>query len=98
MQWEPSSVYRFNDLLAGLRVMYNNGVANKYFYMGDDSPNGHKYGLVNIAAFLAQSMKETVSSSFAARISFNQWPNPNPDDNSNPNRSSTMHVMKTLGI
>jgi len=60
MQWEPSSVYRYDDLLAGLRVMYNDGVANKYFFMGDDTPNGHKYGLVNIAAFLAQSMKETI--------------------------------------
>jgi hypothetical protein len=40
--------------------MYKNGVANKFFYMGDDCPNGHKYGLVNIAAFLAQSMKETI--------------------------------------
>jgi predicted chitinase len=60
MQWEPSSVYRYNDLLAALRVMYNDGVANKFFFMGDDSPNGHKYGLVNIAAFLAQSMKETI--------------------------------------
>ena len=60
MQWEPSSVYRYDDLLAGLRVMYNDGVANKYFFMGDDTPNGYKYGLVNIAAFLAQSMKETI--------------------------------------
>jgi predicted chitinase len=40
--------------------MYNDGVANKYFFMGDDSSNGYKYGLVNIAAFLAQSMKETI--------------------------------------
>jgi len=40
--------------------MYNDGVANKFFFMGDDSPNGYKYGLVNIAAFLAQSMKETI--------------------------------------
>jgi hypothetical protein len=40
--------------------MYNDGVANKYFFMGNNSPNGYKYGLVNIAAFLAQSMKETI--------------------------------------
>ena len=60
MQWVPSTVYRYKDLLAGLRVMYNDGEANKYFYLGDDTPNGHLYGLVNIAAFLAQSMKETI--------------------------------------
>jgi hypothetical protein len=58
--WVPSTVYRYQDMLDGLRVMYNNGVANKYFFMGDNSPNGYKYGLVNIAAFLAQSMKETI--------------------------------------
>jgi len=28
--------------------------------MGDESDNGHLYGLVNLAAFLAQSMKETI--------------------------------------
>jgi len=37
------------------------GVAGKKFYIGDDDvENGHVYGLVNIAAFLAQSMKETI--------------------------------------
>ena len=60
MLWEPSTVYRYDDLLAALRVMYNDGVANKFFFMGDNSPEGHKYGLANIAAFLAQSMKETI--------------------------------------
>lgn len=60
MQWVPSTIYRYKDLLDGLRVMYNNGVANKYFFLGEDTPNGHLYGLVNIAAFLAQSMKETI--------------------------------------
>ena len=60
MIWEPSSLYRFKDLLAALRVMHQEGVAGKYFYMGDDTNEGHIYGLVNIAAFLAQSMKETI--------------------------------------
>lgn len=53
-EWVPSTVYRYNDFLSALRVMYMDGIANKHFYMGDDSPNGYKYGLVNIAAFLAQ--------------------------------------------
>mmetsp|Transcript_3002 Transcript_3002/g.6957 ORF Transcript_3002/g.6957 Transcript_3002/m.6957 type:complete len:118 (-) Transcript_3002:3153-3506(-) len=49
-------------MLAALRVMYQQGVAGKTFYMGDEGDIGHnyKYGLVNLAAFLAQSMKETV--------------------------------------
>ena len=59
-KWVPSDVYRYSDLLAALRVMYSDGIANKFFYMGDGSSNGHLYGLVNIAAFLAQSMKETI--------------------------------------
>ena len=40
--------------------MFETGVAGKFFYLGDDSDNGHLYGLVNIAAFLGQSMKETI--------------------------------------
>lgn len=42
-------MYRYNDFLDALRVMYSQGIANKYFYMGDDSADGHIYGLVNIA-------------------------------------------------
>ena len=60
LEWAPSDIYRYSDFLDGLRVMYNIGMANKFFYMGDDSEDGHLYGLVNIAAFLAQSMKETI--------------------------------------
>jgi hypothetical protein len=59
--WVESTVYRYSGFLAGMRVMYQDGVANKFFYMGEDGVvNGHLYGLVNIAAFLAQSMKETI--------------------------------------
>jgi len=58
MVWEPSSLYRFKDLLAALRIMASEGVAGKKFYVGEG--NNHVYGLVNIAAFLAQSMKETI--------------------------------------
>ncbi|KAL7544587.1 hypothetical protein ACHAWF_012292 [Thalassiosira exigua] len=60
-QWIPSSVYRYDDFRASLDVMATDGVAGKTFYAGeDDVDNGHVYGLVNIAAFLAQSMKETI--------------------------------------
>lgn len=59
--WLQSTVYRYAGFIAGIRVMYQTGVASKTFYMGEDSQaNGHLYGLVNIAAFLAQSMKETI--------------------------------------
>ena len=59
-QWVPSSVYRYEDFRESLDIMATEGVAGKKFYIGEsDVENGHVYGLVNIAAFLAQSMKET---------------------------------------
>jgi hypothetical protein len=60
LEWEPSSVYRYEDFSESLNVMATEGVAGKRFYIGESAAeNGHVYGLVNIAAFLAQSMKET---------------------------------------
>ena len=53
-QWVPSSVYRYDDFRESLSVMAEEGVAGKKFYIGEDVENGHVYGLVNIAAFLAQ--------------------------------------------
>ena len=42
--------------------MYLEGINDMSFYLGEDVPgdDGTKIGLVNIAAFLAQSMKETI--------------------------------------
>ena len=59
-QWIPSSVYRYDDFFESLFVMATDGVSGKRFYIGEDVDNGHVYGLVNIAAFLGQSMKETI--------------------------------------
>eukprot|EP00485_Elphidium_margaritaceum_P006056 CAMPEP_0202699996 /NCGR_PEP_ID=MMETSP1385-20130828/13207_1 /ASSEMBLY_ACC=CAM_ASM_000861 /TAXON_ID=933848 /ORGANISM="Elphidium margaritaceum" /LENGTH=885 /DNA_ID=CAMNT_0049357093 /DNA_START=101 /DNA_END=2758 /DNA_ORIENTATION=+ len=64
--WLQSDVYRFDGFISGLRTMYETGVSGNTFYLGSDfdtstnAANGYKYGLVNIAAFLAQSMKETI--------------------------------------
>ncbi|KAL3786230.1 hypothetical protein HJC23_002481, partial [Cyclotella cryptica] len=61
--YEPSKIYKFNDLLAALSVVSSNeiGVAGSKFYLGEDGIDlGWEYGLVNLAAFLAQSMKETI--------------------------------------
>mmetsp|Transcript_18086 Transcript_18086/g.36313 ORF Transcript_18086/g.36313 Transcript_18086/m.36313 type:complete len:970 (+) Transcript_18086:107-3016(+) len=63
MQWLPSTVYRFDGFFDGLQLMYKQGVNGKKIYMGGndpDCPHCHMYGLVNIAAFLAQAMKETI--------------------------------------
>jgi hypothetical protein len=57
----PSKVYIFKDFLAALPVVADGeGIANKYFYLGEQQSRGYEYGLVNIAAFLAQCMKETI--------------------------------------
>ncbi|EJK56211.1 hypothetical protein THAOC_23949 [Thalassiosira oceanica] len=57
---EPSTVYRYEGFIAGLKVMVEHQMAGLSYYLGDDSENGHLYGLVNIAAFIGQSMKETI--------------------------------------
>ncbi|WP_084631379.1 Ig-like domain-containing protein [Ferrimonas senticii] len=62
-QWIPSDVYKWADFLNGLNAMHNIGVAGSKFWMmedgGDDATNS-KYAKVAIAAFLAQSMQETI--------------------------------------
>ena len=63
MQWVPSKVYRFDGFFAGLQIMHSQGIADKKLYTGGDDPeckHCHMYGLVNLAAFLAQAMKETI--------------------------------------
>jgi len=81
-QWLPSTVYRYDGFLAGLRVMYEDGVANKKFYIGDSTPTGYEYGLVNIAAFLAQSMKETIRYDACDENSWDLYNNRYPLSNS----------------
>ena len=52
--WLPSTIYKYADFRESLYVMVTQGIAGKKFYIGEDVTNGHVYGLVNIAAFLAQ--------------------------------------------
>jgi hypothetical protein len=64
----PSKIYKFKDLLEALpTVSDGEGIANEYFYLGEEQSSsggngdrGYEYGLVNLAAFLAQCMKETI--------------------------------------
>ena len=60
MQWVPSTVYRFDGFFSGMQIMHSEGVAGNKLYMGGDCAHCHMYGLVNVAAFLAQAMKETI--------------------------------------
>lgn len=58
----PSKIYKFKDLLAALPIV-SDSASGMDFYLGeqsDSSNKGYIYGLVNLAAFLAQCMKETI--------------------------------------
>ena len=56
----PSTIYNFDGFLKALEAMVKTGVNNNHFYAGDDTAKGLQYGLVNIAAFIAQCMEETI--------------------------------------
>eukprot|EP00854_Cymbomonas_tetramitiformis_P003643 gene3643-4578_t len=58
--YAESVVYKWPDLLKAVDSTFLTGIGDMKLYMGDESSNGYKYGLTNIAAFLAQSMKESI--------------------------------------
>ncbi len=66
--WSPSKLYTFHGFLRGLRIAYiteggGGGLlgGDQTFYLGDTQDDADvAAGLVNIASFLAQSMKETI--------------------------------------
>lgn len=60
---EPSSVYKWADFLMALNAMHNVGVGPAKYWLIDptkDDATNIKYAKVAIAAFLSQSMKETI--------------------------------------
>eukprot|EP00808_Paulinella_micropora_P019481 g65235.t1 len=59
-QMSPSRVYTSPDLLKAVRTMAETGVGNRKLWLGDGSDMTITYGLVNIAAFLSQAMKESI--------------------------------------
>jgi hypothetical protein len=77
LSWQPSSIYRWKDFLVSLHVMANQGIAGMTFWLGDPDASADvqmQQGLVNIAAFLAQSMKETIQYDACDE---NNWDNSN---------------------
>lgn len=63
LSWVPSTIYRWEDFLAGLNSMHNIGVAGNKFWLIDDNATDEQnvmYAKVAVAAFLAQSMQETI--------------------------------------
>jgi predicted chitinase len=55
--WEPSDLYTWADMTDAVHKMATKGVGKLKLWVGGDD---HIYGLVNIAAFLAQVMQETI--------------------------------------
>jgi len=60
--WEPSEEYRWVDLVTALSSMAVSGIAGRTFYSGhpSDGDMGIQYGIANLAAFLSQTMQESV--------------------------------------
>ena len=62
LSWAPSKIYKWEDFLQALASMHTQGVGEFTFWLGEpgDGDKRYRYALVNVAAFLAQSMKETI--------------------------------------
>lgn len=56
--WIESDIYTWPDMVKAVSVMANKGVGKNKLWLGSDGK--HVYGLVNVAAFLAQAMQETI--------------------------------------
>lgn len=57
LSWAPSNIYKPQHLYAAVHKMIHTGIGERKL-LGD--LQGSQYALVNIAAFLAQSMQETI--------------------------------------
>jgi hypothetical protein len=61
LEWEASSIYHYDGLVKALGVMTLHNVRSGNFYLGDEMGDvGARYGLVNLAAFLAHSMAQSI--------------------------------------
>lgn len=56
--WLPSTIYTWSDMIEGVKIMATDGIGAQKLYVGEGQ--NFKYGLVNLAAFLGQCMKETI--------------------------------------
>lgn len=56
--WVESDIYKWPDMVKAVLLMATRGVGSAKLWLGD--ANKHIYGLVNVAAFLAQAMQETI--------------------------------------
>jgi predicted chitinase len=56
--WLPSTLYTWDDMIEGVKIMAQTGIGQQKLYIGEGG--NINYGLVNIAGFLGQCMKETI--------------------------------------
>merc|ERR1719428_1166904 len=69
--WAPSTLYTWEDMIKGVNIMATQGIGKQKLYIGEGA--NINYGLVNIAAFLGQSMAETIMYNACDE---NNWSNP----------------------
>jgi len=69
--WAVSDLYTWNDMIEGVKIMATDGIGDLKLMIG--SGDNINYGLVNIAAFLAQCMAETIMYNACDE---NNWSNP----------------------
>lgn len=56
--WQESDIYTWPDMVKAVQLMATTGVGKTKLWLGEEGQ--HIYGLVNVAAFLAQCMQETI--------------------------------------
>jgi hypothetical protein len=63
LSWRPSTIYKWRDFVQAVASMHLSGVGDLQLWLGDpgaDASTRTRQALANLAAFLAQSMKETI--------------------------------------
>jgi len=58
--WAESDVYTWPDMVKSVQLMATTGIGSAKLWIGEGATDAFRYGLVNIAAFLAQCMQETI--------------------------------------
>lgn len=63
LSWRPSTIYKWRDFVQAVATMHGSGIGDMRLWLGDEDASDEvrtRQALVNLAAFLAQAMKETI--------------------------------------
>ena len=58
--WAPSTIYKWEDFIQGVKDVYTKGIGTAKLWLGSSPEQDPRQGLVTLATFIAQSMKETI--------------------------------------